>query len=250
MCRRHLAVTVACPLLWGCLGPAPAEPEAPPPVVEVSPAPPTADEPDGADEGHDEPGLGAEEPDDVEPDDEELSEAEKRQQEVADALSTLQAKPIGSGAPWGSGGSGMTGGFGGLGTGGRSVSGQPVKVRPGKSQVRGALDKEIIRRVVRKHMNAYRHCYENALLGDPDLEGKVELKFVIAKSGAVSQATVTTGIDKVVDHCVKGVALRMMFPKPNGGGVVIVNYPFVFRTDKPKTFRKQAPPPSHPPPQP
>jgi hypothetical protein len=33
-----------------------------------------------------------------------------------------------------------------------------------------------------------------------------------------------------VDGCIARAVQRMLFPKPKGGGIVIVSYPFVLRT--------------------
>ena len=243
---RALLPALAAPLLCGCPAPTPETPSAPPPVVEVA----TAPVPDEPSEASDEGSAEAPPPEVDEPRDEELSKAEEREQEVADALAALTTKSLGgvsSPVTWGTASSsGMTGGLGTLGTGGTSLTVPMPQVHPGKTQVRGSLDKEVIRRVVRKRLNAYQHCYENVLMDEPDLEGKVELRFMISKSGSVARADVTKGVHPELDHCVERVARGMMFPPPKGGGIVIVNYPFVFRANQPKTFPKQPVPPPPP----
>ena len=56
------------------------------------------------------------------------------------------------------------------------------------------------------------------------------MKFVINKEGGVSSATTKSSTLKnpIVEQCVNARFLRMKFPKPKGGGIVIVSYPFVF----------------------
>ena len=53
-------------------------------------------------------------------------------------------------------GSGYGRGMGGIGT---RRAGTP-DVIPGTAQVRGSLDKEIIRRIIRRHINEVKYCYE------------------------------------------------------------------------------------------
>ncbi len=96
----------------------------------------------------------------------------------------------------------------------------------------GALDKSIIDRVVKSHLRQIRFCYEKELSKDPKLSGKILVKFVIAATGSVSSATtnMSTMKNPIVEECVNKKFLRMKFPSPEGGGVVIVKYPFVFNS--------------------
>jgi outer membrane biosynthesis protein TonB len=97
--------------------------------------------------------------------------------------------------------------------------------------VMGALDKEVIQRVIDQHKNQIRYCYEVELQRKQDLEGKVALKWVIAATGAVAKVIVTetTINNKNVEECIKSKVKTWIFPAPAGGGIVEVNYPFVFR---------------------
>ena len=78
-------------------------------------------------------------------------------------------------------GSGYGRGVGGLG--GRRASAPDVI--PGQATVRGSLDKEIIRRIVRRHINEVKYCYEQELTKRPDLGGRITVQFTIAASGQV-----------------------------------------------------------------
>ena len=94
--------------------------------------------------------------------------------------------------------------------------------------VRGALDKDIIRRIVRNHINEVRHCYNAGLARDPNLSGRVAVQFNIGLTGrvaasAVSQSTVKNAS---VGSCIAKAVRRWSFPRPPGGGNVIVTYPF------------------------
>ena len=100
----------------------------------------------------------------------------------------------------------------------------------GTPVVLGGLDKEIIRRVIRRHMNEVKFCYDQALVRNPSLYGKVVVKFTIVPTGAVAAATPsdsTVGLE--VGHCVINAVRRIEFPRPMGGGIVNVSYPFAFR---------------------
>lgn len=115
---------------------------------------------------------------------------------------------------------------------GRSAPGSSSRSKLGKAKVSGSLDKEVIRRVVRRHLASIKYCYETELVKDAALAGRIEVSFVIAADGAVSSAEVkssTMGND-AVERCVVKKVESMVFPKPTGGGVVAVSYPFVFTT--------------------
>jgi len=108
---------------------------------------------------------------------------------------------------------------------------KPGKPRPriGKATIRGALDKDIIRRVVRSHINQVTHCYNQGLVRDPMLKGRVAIQFTIGGTGKVPLAVVssTTLKDKNVGNCIAKAVKRWKFPAPKGGSTVMVTYPFV-----------------------
>jgi Ca-activated chloride channel family protein len=126
----------------------------------------------------------------------------------------------------GSGGSGYGRGSGG-GFGGRGV--RVPSVRNAQPTVTGSLDKDVIRRIVRAHINEIRSCYNTSLTHDPTLSGKVTIDMTIGADGKVSASAVgsnTTG-DEPLAQCIAKVVKRWTFPKPAGGGTVKVTYPFV-----------------------
>jgi TonB family protein len=131
----------------------------------------------------------------------------------------------------GKGGGGGTGsGYGrgsGAGFGGRGK--RVPRIRQAKAKVKGALDKDIIRRIVRAHINEVRHCYNQGLVKDPNLKGRVAVQFTIGPTGKVPVAVVAQSSlkDKNVANCVAKAVKRWKFPKPQGGGNVVVTYPFV-----------------------
>ena len=61
------------------------------------------------------------------------------------------------------------------------------QVRMGATQVNGRLPPEVIQRIVRQNFGRFRLCYENGLRNNPNLQGRVSVRFVIGRDGAVSQ---------------------------------------------------------------
>ena len=148
------------------------------------------------------------------------------------------------GSGFGGGGSAL--GIGGLGTRGRgSGKGRfgigaagKLKRKSGMANVRGrgasvqgSLDRSIIAKIIRKHLNQIRHCYQKELNKNPNLYGKIVIKFTIGGNGRVRSARVqnTTMRNVSVEDCIARVIKHIMFPKPKGGGIVVVSYPFVFK---------------------
>lgn len=129
----------------------------------------------------------------------------------------------------GGGGSGSGYGRGAGGLGGRRA-GSPDVV-PGTAEVRGSLDKEIIRRIIRRHLNEVKFCYERELVKNAGLSGRVMIQFTIAGTGAVVASAVqsSTMNNPTVEMCIAQSVRRWEFPKPSGGGIVVVTYPFVLK---------------------
>jgi FHA domain len=131
---------------------------------------------------------------------------------------------IGHGAGGGSG-SGYGRGAGGF----RGRDAKVPSIRSGNADVRGSLSKEVIRRVIQRHINEVRFCYEQELNSRPDLSGRVQVKFIISPSGAVQAANVESSTLNAAraEGCIAQAVRRWTFPAPDGGGIVIVSYPFV-----------------------
>jgi TonB family protein len=132
---------------------------------------------------------------------------------------------IGRGGGRGAGEGGYGRGVGGF----RGRSAGVPQVRSGGAEVRGSLSKEVIRRVVRRHINEVKFCYEQQLNARPDLQGRVTTRFVISPTGSVQSAMVANSSlrNEAVESCIVRAVRRWTFPAPDGGGVVVVNYPFL-----------------------
>jgi TonB family protein len=128
---------------------------------------------------------------------------------------------------------GRGGGTGGYGSGAGVIGGKKsvdIGITSADPTVMGSLDKELIRQVIHRNRGQIRYCYESQLTSHPNLRGKVAIKFVISASGTVAQSSVAQSDvrNAELETCVAGRVRTWEFPKPKGGGVVIVTYPFVF----------------------
>ncbi len=127
-------------------------------------------------------------------------------------------------------GTGTGQGFGsGHGRLGGSHKTRAPKVRMGATSVNGRLPAEVIRRIVRQNFGRFRMCYEQGLGRNPNLEGRVGVRFVIGRDGAVSN--VGNGGSDIPDSgvvsCVISAFYGLSFPQPEGG-IVTVTYPIMF----------------------
>jgi hypothetical protein len=126
-------------------------------------------------------------------------------------------------------GTGTGQGFGsGHGRLGRSHRARPPRVRMGSTDVSGRLPPEVIQRIVRSNFGRFRVCYQSALKNNPNLQGRVSVRFVISRSGTVNSVSGSGDIpDQSVVACVTRAFYSLTFPQPEGG-IVTVSYPIVF----------------------
>lgn len=151
-----------------------------------------------------------------------------------------------SGVGEGSGGTGIGIGLGdrGIGTGlgqlnldgiakgtgrlGGTHVARGVRVRAAETQVSGRLPGEVIQRVVRQNFGRFRLCYAQGLARNPNLEGRIAARFVIARDGSVT--AVSNGgsdlPDGGVTSCVLSAFYGLSFPQPENGIVTVV-YPIL-----------------------
>lgn len=96
----------------------------------------------------------------------------------------------------------------------------------------GRLPAEVIQRIVRLNDGRYRLCYEKALRRDPGLQGRVTVKFMIDRHGAVAVASDGGSDipDEGVRECVIKSFTSLSFPEPDSGTVTVV-YPIVFNPE-------------------
>jgi hypothetical protein len=94
----------------------------------------------------------------------------------------------------------------------------------------GSLDKEDIRGVIRSHLLDVKACYDAVETTHPSAAGQMMVRFGIDASGGVRTSCLVSSElhDTRVERCVVDLPLAWRFPQPQGGGWVVVSYPFVF----------------------
>jgi hypothetical protein len=90
------------------------------------------------------------------------------------------------------------------------------------------IDKELIRRYMKRNLAKISYCYEKELLARPALEGTVTVNFLLSANGAVTESR-ATGVDAAVSSCIAGVVGAIKFPRVGDTGVFPIRYPFQLR---------------------
>ncbi len=115
-----------------------------------------------------------------------------------------------------------------------TAGGPPPMASPkeGSGSVKsGHLDPPLIQTAVRARFGAFRLCYEQGLVRNHDLTGKVTIRFVIDLEGKISAISAdewqTSMPDSAVTKCVVEQFKATVFPPPVGGIVTVV-YPIMF----------------------
>jgi hypothetical protein len=105
---------------------------------------------------------------------------------------------------------------------------EPAMAPPPRAIVDGALDRDMVRRIVRAHINEVRECYNAALLKDPQVSGQVEIMLGVAGDGKVERTEPrATTLPTAVGECISAAARGWKFPRPSDGQPVEIVYPFV-----------------------
>ena len=145
--------------------------------------------------------------------------------------------PGGGGPGWGTIGDGTIGHGSGtdssndVGSGSGGMRGRKAtrpQVRIGKATVKGGMDKNVVRRYIRRKLPRILYCYEKQLLVRHGIKGTVTSTFAISPQGA-AQGSVAKGVHPEVSSCIAGVVKTIRFPKPKDGGKVKVSYSFTFK---------------------
>lgn len=98
----------------------------------------------------------------------------------------------------------------------------------------GSLSRAEIMQVVRRSLPAVRYCYERELVKQPTLAGRILVSMVVQEDGSVREAVVeySTINQPQLDACIVKRVSTWRFPRPRGG-LVVIKYPFDFRTATP-----------------
>lgn len=81
---------------------------------------------------------------------------------------------------------------------------------------------------IHSNIKDVKFCYEQGLAKNNTLTGRVTIKFMISGTGQVMMAAVANSTlnNAEVESCMIRKLKTWHFPQPDGGGVVIVTYPF------------------------
>jgi hypothetical protein len=96
--------------------------------------------------------------------------------------------------------------------------------------VNGRIPQEVIQRIVRQNGGRFRNCYEAGMRQNPNLSGRVAVRFIIGRDGEVSMSSDSEKSDMpdmAVRACVVKSFYGITFPAPQGG-TVKVTYPLMF----------------------
>jgi hypothetical protein len=126
----------------------------------------------------------------------------------------------------------------GLGPGGPGTFARPgladrkptgISMRTAVPTVSGRLPKEVVQRIVRQNHGRFRLCYEKGLTQNPNLTGRVAVRFLIGSDGSVANAASggSSLPNSEVATCVVRAFYGLSFPKPDAG-TVSVTYPITF----------------------
>lgn len=97
--------------------------------------------------------------------------------------------------------------------------------------IEGGLDRDVIADVIRRNLGQIRYCYERQLSSNPELYGKLLVRFTIDAGGTVLEPKIDTSTLKsaMIEGCVLRRLAGWKFPTPRGGTQVRVSYPFLFK---------------------
>lgn len=123
-----------------------------------------------------------------------------------------------------------TAGMGTL-TGGKTGQGG-VGLLEDEGEITGGLDRDVIAQYIKSQLGQILYCYERQLSANPDLYGKVAIKFTIAGDGGVETQRIgdTSLRNATVEGCILQRVAKWKFPAPEGGTKVLVTYPFLFKS--------------------
>ncbi len=105
-------------------------------------------------------------------------------------------------------------------------------VTAGDANVTGGLTKAIIKKYINRQKGSIVLCYKKEVQKNPDLEGKVNVAFVITGDGKVINPSIMSSTlgSAPVEACITQRLAMWRFPAPENGGIAKVSYPFLFRT--------------------
>ena len=110
-----------------------------------------------------------------------------------------------------------------------NITSKPPQIT-GESAGKGSRSVSAINKIVTLQQSRLKKVYESMLKRDPNLRGKLKIKFTIMADGSVSSVSIveSTTNNASFDKRILSYIQRWKFPPISGGGPVEVIYPFVF----------------------
>ena len=107
------------------------------------------------------------------------------------------------------------------------IGGEPILPKP---TVLGGISSDDVNTAIAARMEDINRCYTAQREKNPELAGKVLVKFVISKNGIVRDATTksTSLRDETTEKCVNEQVAMAKFPTLQKGDMAVVHYPFEF----------------------
>ncbi|MBW2160984.1 MAG: AgmX/PglI C-terminal domain-containing protein [Deltaproteobacteria bacterium] len=90
----------------------------------------------------------------------------------------------------------------------------------------GHIDAFVVRQKISKDLPKISRCYESALRYEPELAGKVSVRFAVVRTGYVKGVQVLE--NNTVERCVARVVSAIRFPRRRSGKSLRFTFPFVF----------------------
>lgn len=104
--------------------------------------------------------------------------------------------------------------------------------------VMGAIEPEILRKILQEYLPQFRFCYQQELQEHSEkIKGIVDLNFRIEGNGKVSTVNIKTAQTQFSERgvsCMTNILRIIDFPKPKGGGLVDVRQPLNFYSESTK----------------
>jgi hypothetical protein len=106
------------------------------------------------------------------------------------------------------------------------------RVRMEAPTVSAGFSPEVARRVIRRHINELRFCYEQSLFSTPSAGGVVEARIDVLATGAVHDATMTPAAGAALSErtlsCLASAPRRWTFPEPSNHAAIHVTTTLTF----------------------
>ena len=106
----------------------------------------------------------------------------------------------------------------------------PVLLLSMISSAAARISPDFIRGVVRAHLHEIQACYAEGLARRPDLAGRISMRWTIAESGSVVDASVQSSTleDPMVEQCMVARVRTWTFAA-TARGTITIHYPFELR---------------------